>query len=130
MCISANGFLYPEIDNAVCVDCGLCSKACPVNNKPLCNNPNRVYLCWNKQDDIRLKSSSGGLFTAIASWVIKQNGIVCGATYDKEMNVIHLIVDNEEDLKKLRGSKYVQSNVGDSYRHIKCALKKTNGFIS
>lgn len=124
MSINANGFLYPEIDNAVCIDCGLCSKTCPINNKPACNNPDKIYLCWNRQDDIRLKSSSGGLFSAIASWVIKQNGLVCGAAYDKEMNVIHLIVDNEEGLKKLRGSKYVQSNVGESYKHIKHALKK------
>lgn len=123
MCMAGNGFLYSEIDDNICTDCGLCKKTCPVNEKPVCGSPLNVYLCWNRHDDVRLKSSSGGLFSVVASWVIGQGGIVCGAAYDGDMNVVHQIVDSEDGLGKLCGSKYVQSAVGDCYKRIKDELK-------
>ena len=120
---SDNGFFYPEIDNRLCVDCGLCKNTCPVNEKPVCGSPVRVYLCWNKHDYVRLRSSSGGLFSVIASWIISKGGIVCGAAYDGDMNVVHQVVDREDGLGRLRGSKYVQSATGDCYKRIKDALR-------
>ena len=123
MRMAANGFLYPKIDKDACTDCGLCKKTCPVNDKPLCGSPLNVYLCWNKNDRVRLRSSSGGLFSVIASWIISKGGIVCGAAYDGDMNVVHQVVDREDGLGRLRGSKYVQSATGDCYKRIKDALR-------
>ena len=123
MQVGTNGFMYPKIDDAACVDCGLCKNVCPMNADIKGAEPANVYLCWNRHDDIRIKSSSGGLFSVIASWIIGQGGVVCGAAYDDDMNVIHQIVDCEDGLDKLRGSKYVQSATNDCYKRIKDELK-------
>lgn len=78
-----------------------------------------VYLSWILDDAKRIESSSGGLFTAIAEYVIENKGVVCGAAYDEEMNVRHILVKNKDGLSNLRGSKYVQSIVGDAYLKVK-----------
>ena len=104
------GFLYPKIDEEKCINCGICKKVCPVENKSEENkNEIEVYACKNKNDDIRMKSSSGGIFTLIANHILKQNGIVFGAAFDEKFEVIHTWTDKEEELEKFRGSKYLQS---------------------
>lgn len=109
------GFLYPFVDKEKCVDCGLCEEACQVLNPIVDTRYPKAYACYNTDEDIRMQSSSGGVFTAIAKWIISQNGVVFGAGFDDNLNVVHMEIDNEKDLSKLRGSKYVQSVIGNSF---------------
>ena len=118
---SEEGFLYPHIDAAKCVDCGLCAKVCPNNHIVEAHQP-EAYLAWIKDKDIRFESSSGGIFSAVAIEVLRRGGIVCGAAYDDDMIVRHIAVDNTEGLARLRGSKYTQSVVGDIYSQVKSSL--------
>jgi coenzyme F420-reducing hydrogenase beta subunit len=116
---SANeGFWYPRVDYNNCVKCGLCIKVCPTINKVELrqNYDVKAYACKNKNNDIRLKSSSGGLFTLLAEQVIDKGGIVFGAGFDKNFAVIHSYVETKDGLGKFRGSKYVQSKIGNTYK--------------
>lgn len=118
------GFFYPEIDKSACIECGLCERVCPFD-KPKYDNTEiqDVYACYIKDVEQRQKSTSGGLFYAIAKWVITQGGIVYGAAFDNNFKLRHIGVDNLEDLEQLRGSKYLQSYLGDCYAEIKDYLK-------
>lgn len=118
------GFFYPEIDKSACIECGLCEKVCPFD-KPKYDNTEiqDVYACYVKEVEQRQKSTSGGLFYAIAKWVITKGGIVYGAAFDDNFKLRHIGVDNLEDLEQLRGSKYLQSYLGDCYAEIKDYLK-------
>ncbi len=111
------GFLYPEIDEEKCINCSLCEKVCPViqdknGNSDICA---KAYACYNTNEEVRKKSSSGGIFTLIAEKIIDMGGVVFGAAFDDEFNVVHKYVDNRDDLDELRGSKYVQSTIGSAY---------------
>lgn len=113
------GFRYPQVDKKSCIECGLCEKVCPVIHTMTEDVPKHQlgYLAQHKDDTIRKESTSGGAFTAIASWVIRQGGVVFGAGYRKgSFVVIHQVVESEEDLDIFRNSKYVQSEIGDSFR--------------
>ncbi len=117
------GFLYPTVDETKCINCELCDKVCPVKNKPIQNNECiQAYACKGKDDSVRMSSSSGGIFSIIAENILKKDGFVCGAAYDEQFNVKHYIVDSVNDLYKLRGSKYVQSDTNDVYKQIKQKL--------
>lgn len=119
-----NGFYKPIINQNKCTNCGLCKKACPALNytETNKNNPN-TYAVW-ANDEIRDKSSSGGLFTILAQYVLSKNGVVVGAAFNDNWEVEHIIINNENDLKKLRGSKYVQSKISETlYRRIKTLLE-------
>lgn len=120
------GFQYPYINEDSCVECGLCIKTCPANKDldVTSSYPQQPYLAWINDDEVRLDSSSGGIFTALARYVISQGGVVCGAAYDDDMTVRHRIVDNENDLIHLRGSKYVQSITEGIFSDIKVYLNK------
>lgn len=118
------GFLYPQIDSAKCIDCLLCEKKCPINELERTTNPSpTVYACWHKNMDIRLKSSSGGVFSAIAEYILKNGGIVWGAAYSENLILTYQYIENIEDLDKLRRSKYVQAEVNDSFKLIKEQLE-------
>ena len=112
------GFRYPIVDKEHCIDCGLCEKVCPVLNATTDDVPHeqRGWLVQNKDDVIRKQRTSGGAFTAIASWVIRQGGVVFGAGYRKGSFIVaHQAVDNEQGLSLFRNSKYVQSEIGECY---------------
>lgn len=117
------GFLYPKIEENLCVGCGLCESVCPnINIKKDANNHDLgcAYAATNKNEDICLESSSGGIFTLLAEEVILGGGIVFGAAFSKDFkSVEHIAVENAEELWKLRGSKYVQSSIGDAYKFAK-----------
>lgn len=118
------GFRYPAVDGEKCIDCGLCEKVCPILNKDIANGSKEQqqhgWLVQHKNETIRKQSTSGGAFTAIASWIIRQGGVVFGAGYRKDtFVVIHQAVEKEKDLSVFRNSKYVQSEVGDSYKQAK-----------
>lgn len=120
--IDEEGFWYPKVQEYKCIDCDLCGKSCPIINKKNNISTKKAYGCFNKDDDIRLKSSSGGMFTAIANEIIKNNGAVFGAAFDDNFQVKHICVENYDDLSRLRGSKYVQSNINMTYKQAKGIL--------
>ena len=116
-------FLRPQIDVALCVNCGLCAKVCPSLNRGEPREPIAVYAAQAHDTDLRLKSSSGGIFSLLARQVISRGGIVFGAGFDHaDWRVIHKSAENEEELEDLRGSKYVQSDMGDTFAAVKREL--------
>lgn len=112
------GFLYPEVNSTDCIDCGLCEKVCPVLHPSQERKPVAVYVAKHYDDNIRLASSSGGVFTFIAEKVIDEGGVVFGARFNEQWAVIHDYVDTKEKLFHFRGSKYVQSRIGDTYKQV------------
>ena len=118
------GFLYPIADKSSCINCGLCEKACqsinPIKSKAI----PKAYAAYNKNEDVRMKSSSGGTFTLIAEYIINKGGAVFGAAFDEELNVHHVCVERKEDLYRLRGSKYLQSTIGETYKTAKQVLNQ------
>ena len=118
------GFLYPVVDASTCTDCGLCEKVCPVINQDKPRKPLKVYAAKNKNEEIRRHSSSGGIFTPLAEAVIRDGGVAFGAKFDKEWNVIHAWTDTIEGIADFRGSKYVQSTIGNTYREAREFLKQ------
>lgn len=118
------GFWYPKIDKEKCIDCGLCEKRCPISNDMKVNNNPKAYACYNLDEEIRKESSSGGIFTLLASNIIDRGGIVYGAAFDHNYEVEHIKVTTKKELNKLRGSKYVQSKIGGVYEEIKELLNQ------
>lgn len=123
--IDVEGFDRPWIDEKLCVDCGLCQKVCPINNHPDASEPLKVYSGWSADEDVRLSSSSGGAFTEIARPILEEGGVVFGCALNENLQAVHTYVENMKELAgRLRGSKYVQSRIEDSYRRVKDFLKE------
>lgn len=119
------GFDRPVIDEALCVDCALCIKTCPINHHPLANEAKEVYSGWSSDDTVRTNSSSGGAFTEIARPILEEGGVVFGCSLNENLQAEHIYVETLEDLaNKLRGSKYVQSKIGNSYAIAKDFLRQ------
>jgi len=118
------GFWYPIVDYNNCTRCGSCLSACPVNCQIVTDRKPIAYACYNIDEKVRMGSSSGGLFSLIAEQVINSGGIVFGAGFDKYFTVIHSWVDLKEELGKFRGSKYVQSKIGETYKQVEEFLKQ------
>ena len=120
----SEGFRYPKIDETLCTKCGGCSQVCPVLNPLEKNDKGNVYASWANDISIRESSSSGGLFSVFSNYILENGGIVVGASLENDGYVYHRIISNKSDLKALRGSKYVQSNISISTYHlIKDAIK-------
>ena len=118
------GFLYPNINTEKCIKCNLCEKVCPIIHQEKIENNPIAYGSYNKNKDIRNQSTSGGIFTLIAESVISSGGVVFGAGFDENYNVIHSSTDDISGLEKFRGSKYVQSKIGNTYKQVKQLLKE------
>lgn len=121
----SEGFLYPSINESECIECGLCSSVCSVNNsEPLLDEiDTKAYAAKNLDNSVRKNSSSGGVFTALAEYILENGGVVFGAAFNDKLEVVHISIDKKEDLWKLRGSKYVQSKIGESYIYAQELLK-------
>lgn len=117
------GFRYPIIDRKKCVDCKLCEKVCPILNNQTISNEPIAYACYNKNEKVRLESSSGGIFSLISAEILKKDGVVFGASFNNEFMIEHTCIESIEELYKFRGSKYVQSIIGDTYKKAKEFLK-------
>lgn len=115
-----NGFVYPYIDESKCVGCNICVNTCQFGkNTDALQEPAAAYAAINKNAEVLKKSSSGGCFSALAEIILEQGGVVFGAAMDSAFHVKHISVENIGDLGSLRGSKYVLSDIGYSYRNIK-----------
>lgn len=117
------GFWYPKVNIENCNDCGLCEKVCPIIHKSDIENNPIAYASFNKNEKIRMASSSGGLFTLIAEEIIHNDGVVFGAKFDDQFYVVHDHTETKEGLEEFRGSKYVQSKIGNTYKVVKKFLK-------
>lgn len=121
------GFEYPFIQENKCQECGLCKRICPVlshDRLPYFRNIPDVFAAWNRDPEIRLQSSSGGAFSAFASYFLNQGGIVFGAAFDKDFFLYHKSIDSESHLDELRRSKYLQSRIGYSFKKIKKIIEQ------
>lgn len=112
------GFLHPVIDQTLCIDCGLCKKVCPNNNSPVFHKPLYASIGCATDCQEQLSSTSGGIASALSRHYLRTGGIVYGCDGSDIFNVQHVRVSQEEDLERLKGSKYVQSNIGDIYKYV------------
>lgn len=117
------GFLYPHIDTEKCIDCGLCEKVCPVINRNEPTEPIAAYAAINKNEEIRLASSSGGIFTLLAEAVINEGGVVFGVKFNESWQAVFDYTETLEGIAPFRGSKYVQAVVGNAYKYAESFLK-------
>ncbi len=114
------GFIFPKVENKLCIECGLCRKVCAYQNLLISGNkPLATYAAINKSKDILLTSSSGGIFNALARLIFKKNGVVYGCAYNDNMEPEHVCVENILEIEKIQGSKYVQSNINTTYSEAK-----------
>ena len=128
----AEGFAYPDIDHALCKECGRCDDVCPTLNfvKKYPKTLPKIFAAINPDNKVRRHSSSGGVFGALSELILKDGGVIFGAGFDKDFHVVHKSARTLEELDNLRGSKYVQSQIGDVYRQVKDALKSTRVLFS
>lgn len=118
------GFLYPMVDAESCINCGLCERVCPILHpykpqKPLC-----IYAAKAKDEDIRMTSSSGGMFFVLAKKVIAEDGVVFGARFNDKWEVYHDYAETIFELQSFKQSKYVQSSIGNTYKSTEQFLKE------
>ncbi len=123
MIADAEGFLYPNIDQSECVDCGICEKVCPILNPQKHIEGPSAYVLQHNDSDILSESTSGGAFSAIAQYVEEYNGIIVGAVFDDNFTIVHKDFDNSS-WGEIRNSKYAQSYLGDIFQRIKSNLLK------
>ncbi len=119
-----NGFIYPEINESLCVHCHLCEERCPANCS-LESNPTepQAFAAWSRDREIRRQSTSGGVFSTLAKYVLNQGGAVVGVRWTENFNAAHVMIEDISELSMFRGSKYVQSDTGDIYKQV---LKQLN----
>ena len=119
------GYIYPHVDHEKCVECGLCTQSCRFSNSET-TVPQKVYAAANQKCDDIMNAASGGVFTAVASEFLKNGGAVFGAALsfnDGHASVKHIQISSINELWKLQGSKYVQSEIGFTYRQAKNCLQ-------
>lgn len=117
------GFQYPMVDTAKCVNCHLCEKVCPIGKELDVPEMQAVSALVNQDDNILSHSTSGGAFTAIAENVLNEGGVVYGCSMEEGFQIRHIRVTEVAGLEKLRGSKYVQSDTGETFRLAEQDLK-------
>ncbi len=124
----AYGHSYPVVNLSMCVDCCLCDSVCPMLHKERIPSDNDleslpVYSVYNKDENVRKRSTSGGIFSLIAEYVISRGGAVYAARFDENFHIIHSRFDNISELDAYRGSKYAQSKLDNTFRQIRQDLR-------
>lgn len=126
MTVDEEGFWYPIVDKDKCIDCGMCEKSCPILNKASRKKSfdAKVYGAYSNNESIRINSSSGGMFSELAASVFEKNGAVFGCTMNDDFSFAkHIKVENVDDLPKLQGSKYLQSDTNITFEEVKNCLQ-------
>lgn len=119
----SEGFKYPVIDKDKCIDCGLCCKVCPLDIKLEKTEDKQIAVaCTAKDENFTKQSSSGGVFAILANMFMEKQAVIYGAAFDDGWNVKHIRVDSKDDLSKLYTSKYVQSDMGETFKTVKTDL--------
>lgn len=126
-CISMHedeqGFMYPKVDLGLCINCHLCEKVCPVTNQAEPQKPLQTYAAKNRDAEVKRNSSSGGIFYALAETIISEGGVVFGAKFNDDWEVVHAYAETLEGIKAFQGSKYVQSRIGETFTQAEQFLK-------
>jgi coenzyme F420-reducing hydrogenase beta subunit len=122
------GFSYPVIDNKLCIDCHLCEKVCPylyLDNRPkqIMEDYPPIYACYNKNENIRKVSTSGGIFSLLADKILDDSGVVFAVRFNENFHIVHSKTESKDEIQYFRGSKYAQSEVDHIYRDIRNELK-------
>lgn len=112
------GFYFPSIDNERCINCGLCRSVCPTDRE-IELDISKMYAVISKDENVVAKSTSGGAFTLLSDEILKNNGVIFGAIYDENMNVIHSKAEDYNQRDKMRTSKYVMSLLGNTFKEVK-----------
>lgn len=126
---SDEGFNYPIIDNNICIHCGICDIVCPIinkENKNKCKINHSTYYGWHLNEFIREKSTSGGIFSALAEYVLEYDGVIYGAFYDFKNRIVRHTSSKEIEYTAFRKSKYVQSFIGNTFTDVKKELRKNS----
>lgn len=119
----ARGFLRPAVDDAVCTDCGLCARRCPVSTAPQVSTDTKIMAGYANDERLLSISSSGGIFPVLAAEIFAREGIVFGAAFNQDFEVVHTAAESVQELTALCSSKYVQSYIpADCYARVKAAL--------
>ena len=119
------GYLYPQIEDSKCMSCGMCKKVCAYQNGSQTNYTEKSYAAVSKSENIIMKSASGGVCGQLANDFILNGGVVFGCAYkhiNSELIPIHIKAVTIEELQRIQGSKYVQSNTGFVYKEVKKCL--------
>lgn len=124
-----DGNLYPRIKQENCVNCGLCQMVCTAKNDSKFYEAEDVYAAWAKDQTERKSSSSGGAAAVFSKKILENKGIVFGAAFNKEKEVHHIMIEEMNELQKLKGSKYVQSKIDDTYKQAKEKLELNKNVI-
>ena len=122
MIMDNKGFLYPQVDKEKCINCNICKNVCPVLNNHSEEKKIDCFACYNIDEDERNNSSSGGIFILLAKEIINNNGVVFGASFDDTFHLKHTYTESIEGLKAFITSKYIQSEIGNSYTKVKSFL--------
>ena len=117
-------FRYPQVDEAACINCGLCEKVCPIDKELKEPIAQKAYAAVHKDSSVLEKSTSGGAFTALADTIFAQGGVVYGAAMLNGMQVKHIRTENKTAFAVLRSSKYLQSDTGTTYQMVEQDLKQ------
>jgi len=124
------GFWYPRVDPSICSECGLCEEACPlIQGSPVSlarSEAPEALAVWNRDDAVRVDSTSGGVFSALAKRMWDMGGYVGGAIFAEDHSVHHVVTPDRRDIEALRSSKYLQSYIGDVFNRVKALLQAGN----
>ena len=118
------GFLYPQVDEKLCIGCGTCERVCQLKTERDRDMPLAIYAVKNKDEETRMNSSSGGVFSLLAEYTESQGGVIYGAAFDENMRVFHTRAETREEWQAFRTSKYVQSDLGDCFAQVKRDLSE------
>lgn len=124
MTADSEGFRYPIIEQAQCVSCQTCETVCPILSPPRLSQETTAVAAQNKNNILRMESSSGGVFSALAEYVLTKGGLICAAIYDEKQRVSHIIIDKPDGIRAMRGAKYAQSRAENCFSKIKKELQE------
>ena len=118
-----DGFIYPSVDKSKCVDCHKCEKTCPIDHNSESDNDSEAYGAVYDDHKTLMNSTSGGAFSAIVEYVLRNDGIVYGCAYSKHLKPIHIRINKWDQLHLLNGSKYIQSDTLNTFQTAKEELE-------